>query len=64
MSIDNIRSYLNKLTDNTYTAMLSNILKEIAALFTASTDDKSEEHNTVAVMNRIASSIFTTASSN
>ena len=44
--------------------MLSNILKEIAALFTASTDDKSEEHNTVAVMNRIASSIFTTASSN
>ena len=64
LSIDNIRSYLNKLTDKTYTAMLSNILKEIAALFTASTDDKSEEHNTVAVMNRIASSIFTTASSN
>jgi chorismate mutase len=44
--------------------MLSNILKEIAALFTASTDDKSEEHNTTAVMNRVASSIFTTASSN
>jgi hypothetical protein len=64
LSIDNIRSYLNKLTDKTYTAMLSNILKEIAALFTASTDDKSDEHNTVAVMNRIASSIFTTASSN
>lgn len=64
LSIDNIRSYLNKLTDKTYTAMLSNILKEIAALFTASTDDKSEEHNTVAVMNRVASSIFTTASSN
>lgn len=64
LSIDNIRSYLNKLTDKTYAAMLSNILKEIAALFTASTDDKSEEHNTVAVMNRIASSIFTTASSN
>jgi hypothetical protein len=64
LSIDNIRSYLNKLTDKTYTAMLSNILKEIAALFTASTDDKSEDHNTIAVMNRIASSIFTTASSN
>lgn len=64
LSIDNIRSYLNKLTDKTYTAMLSNILKEIAALFTASTDDKSEEHNTTAVMNRVASSIFTTASSN
>lgn len=64
LSIDNIRSYLNKLTDKTYTTMLENILKEIAALFTASTDDKSEEHNTVAVMNRVASSIFTTASSN
>ena len=64
LSIDNIRSYLNKLTDKTYTAMLSNILKEIAALLTASTDDTSEEHNTTAVMNRIASSIFTTASSN
>jgi len=64
LSIDNIRSYLNKLTDKTYATMLENILKEIAALFTASTDDKSEEHNTVAVMNRVASSIFTTASSN
>lgn len=64
LSIDNIRSYLNKLTDKTYTAMLSNILKEIATLFTASNDDKSEDHNTIAVMNRIASSIFTTASSN
>jgi chorismate mutase len=64
LSIDNIRSYLNKLTDKTYAAMLSNILKEIAALLTASTDDTSEEHNTTAVMNRIASSIFTTASSN
>ena len=64
LSIDNIRSYLNKLTDKTYTAMLSNILKEIATLFAASTDDKSEDHNTIAVMNRIASSIFTTASSN
>lgn len=64
LSIDNIRSYLNKLTDKTYATMLTNILKEIAALFTASTDDTSEEHNTVAVMNRVASSIFTTASSN
>jgi len=64
LSIDNIRSYLNKLTDKTYTTMLTNILKEIAALFTASTDDTSDEHNTVAVMNRVASSIFTTASSN
>ena len=64
LSIDNIRSYLNKLTDKTYAPMLDNILKEIAALFTASTDDKSDEHNTVAVMNRVASSIFTTASSN
>lgn len=64
LGIDNIRSYLNKLTDKTYTTMFSNILKEIADLFTASTDDTSEEHNTVAVMNRVALSIFNTASSN
>ena len=64
LSIDNIRSALNKLTDKTYATMLSNILKEISALFTASSDDASEEHNTVAVMDRVASSIFNTASSN
>ena len=64
LGIDNIRSYLNKLTDKTYTTMFSNILKEIADLFAASTDDTSEEHNTVAVMNRVALSIFNTASSN
>ena len=64
LGIDNIRSYLNKLTDKTYTTMFANILKEIADLFTASTDDTSEEHNTVAVMNRVALSIFNTASSN
>lgn len=64
LSIDNIRSALNKLTDKTYASMLANILKEIAALFTASKEDTSEEHNTVAVMDRVASSIFNTASSN
>lgn len=64
LNIDNIRSYLNKLTDKTYTTMFSNILKEITDLFAASTDDTSEEHNTVAVMNRVALSIFNTASSN
>jgi chorismate mutase len=64
LGIDNIRSFLNKLTDKTYTAMLSNILKEINELFKASSDDTSDEHNTVAVINRVASSIFTTASSN
>ena len=64
LSIDNIRSALNKLTDKTYTSMLANILKEITALFTASNEDTSEEHNTVAVMDRVASSIFNTASSN
>jgi hypothetical protein len=64
LGIDNIRSYLNKLTDKTYTTMFSNILKEITDLFVASTDDTSEEHNTVAVMNRVALSIFNTASSN
>jgi hypothetical protein len=64
LSIDNIRSYINKLTDKTYAAMFSNILKEITDLFTASMDDTTEEHNTVAVMNRVALSIFNTASSN
>lgn len=64
LGIDNIRSYLNKLTDKTYATMFSNILKEIADLFAASTGDTSEEHNTVAVMNRVAVSIFNTASSN
>jgi chorismate mutase len=44
--------------------MLENILKEITSLFTTSTNDVSEEDNTVAIMNRVASSIFTTASSN
>jgi hypothetical protein len=65
-SIDNIRSFLNKLTDKTYTAMLANILKEIDGLFTACNGDETaeNEHSTVSVMNRIASSIFTTASSN
>lgn len=64
LSIDNIRSYLNKLTDKTYQTMLSNILKEIAGLFEACKNDTSDEHNTQTVMNRVASSIFTTASSN
>lgn len=63
-SIDNIRSFLNKLTDKTYATMLANILKEIDELFKACNNDTSEEHNTISVMNRIASSIFTTASSN
>lgn len=64
LSIDNIRSYLNKLTDKTYDTMLANILKEISVLFEACKNDTSEEHNTKSVMNRVASSIFTTASSN
>lgn len=65
-SIDNIRSFLNKLTDKTYTAMLANILKEIDGLFGACNGEETaeNEHSTVSVMNRIASSIFTTASSN
>jgi chorismate mutase len=64
LSIDNIRSFLNKLTDKTYTSMLANILKEIYGLFDACKNDTSEEHNTLTVMNRVASSIFATASSN
>jgi len=64
LSIDNIRSFLNKLTDKTYDTMLTNILKEIASLFEACMNDTSEEHNTETVINRVASSIFATASSN
>ena len=64
LSIDNIRSALNKLTDKTYTTMMQNILKEIGALFDASSEDTTEENNTVAVMDRVALSIFNTASSN
>jgi len=64
LSIDNIRSFLNKLTDKTYATMLANILKEITSLFEACKNDTSEEHNTETVMNRVASSIFATASSN
>lgn len=64
LSIDNIRASLNKLTDKTYSVMFANILKEIAGLFDACQNDTSDEHNTHSVMNRVASSIFTTASSN
>lgn len=64
LSIDNIRAALNKLTDKTYSVMFANILKEIAGLFDACQNDTSDEHNTHTVMNRVASSIFTTASSN
>jgi len=64
LSIDNIRSFLNKLTDKTYATMLTNILKEISSLFEACVNETSEEHNTETVMNRVASSIFATASSN
>ena len=64
LSIDNIRSFLNKLTDKTYDTMLTNILKEISSLFEECMNDSSEEHNTETVMNRVASSIFSTASSN
>jgi hypothetical protein len=66
LSIDNIRSYLNKLTDKTYDTMLANITKEIASLMSVSSGVglEDEEHNTEALMNRVASSIFTTASSN
>lgn len=64
LSIDNIRSYLNKLTDKTYDTMLANMLKEITGLFEACSHDVSDEHNTQTVMNRVALSIFTTASSN
>ena len=42
LSIDNIRSYLNKLTDKTYDSLLANILKEITGLFEACSHDTSD----------------------
>jgi len=77
--IDNIRSSLNKLTDKTYSTMFENILTELVEIFktTGYTDggagagagagaasDASDELNAIAVMNRVALSIFNTASSN
>ena len=80
--MDSIRSYLNKLTDKTYDAMLENLNNELNEIFKTtgdvdaeaaaegggeSQDDKegaAEELNSIAIMNRVAVSIFNTASSN
>lgn len=77
--MDNIRSYLNKLTDKTYEAMSEKLNEEIAEIFkttghvvTASGEQpaeivdggESDDLNTLTLMNRVAVSIFNTASSN
>ena len=74
--MDNIRSYLNKLTDKTYDAMIENLFQELGEIFKttgeASAGEASaggvgaeeDEFNTLAIMNRVALSIFNTASSN
>jgi hypothetical protein len=71
--MDTIRSYLNKLTDKTYDVMLDNLKKELTEIFKTTGDagdasnpegDAPDELNSVAIMNRVALSIFNTASSN
>ena len=71
--MDTIRSYLNKLTDKTYDVMLDNLQKELIEIFKTTGDaevatkpegDTPDELNSVAIMNRVALSIFNTASSN
>jgi hypothetical protein len=76
--MDNIRSYLNKLTDKTYDVMLENLVQELGEIFkttgeasaadiesgVAGAGAHEDEFNTLAIMNRVALSIFNTASSN
>jgi hypothetical protein len=72
--MDNIRSYLNKLTDKTYEAMLENLVQELGEIFkttaegsgsgSGSDSHQEDELNTLSIMNRVALSIFNTASSN
>lgn len=72
--MDNIRSYLNKLTDKTYDVMLESLVQELGEIFKAtgevsagdvtSSGAEDDELNTLAIMNRVALSIFNTASSN
>ena len=77
--MDNIRSYLNKLTDKTYESMLEKLNDEIAEIFkttgpaeggssdsvvATTMDGQSDDLNTLTLMNRVAVSIFNTASSN
>jgi len=74
--MDNVRSYLNKLTDKTYDVMLESLFQELGEIFKttgeASAADvesggggaEEDDCNTLAIMNRVALSIFNTASSN
>jgi len=75
--MDNIRSYLNKLTDKTYDAMLENLTQELGEIFKTTGETNTEvpelhgeetpqddEMNTLSIMDRVALSIFNTASSN
>lgn len=69
--MDSIRSYLNKLTDKTYDSMFQQLDNELVEIFkttrgetTGESHDASDELNSLAIMNRVAVSIFNTASSN
>ena len=77
--MDSIRSYLNKLTDKTYDSMFQQLDNELVEIFKTTrgattgettgdtrgeSDDASDELNSLTIMNRVAVSIFNTASSN
>lgn len=82
--MDNIRSYLNKLTDKTYEPMSEKLNDEIAEIFKTTGhaessgvgaggeqssamdggESESDDLNALTLMNRVAMSIFNTASSN
>jgi hypothetical protein len=77
--MDNIRSYLNKLTDKTYESMSEKLNDEIAEIFKTTGnaessgeqpsamdggESESDDLNALTLMNRVALSIFNTASSN
>ena len=77
--MDSVRSYLNKLTDKTYDSMFEQLDNELVEIFkstkmtttgdttgdtTGESSDVSDEMNSLNIMNRVAVSIFNTASSN
>ena len=66
--IDTIRSLLNKLTDATYGVIESEILTEVNNIIRGGEDDGVDDNSIVAIeeenINKIAHSIFNTASSN
>lgn len=59
--VDNVRSYLNKLTDKTYDDMLNNICAELKSIAEELAEDAAAHEE---AMRRVGNSVFQTASSN